>query len=118
MMVGLEGRSYEDKLSELNMTTLVVRRKRFDLIQTFKILNGLDKVDYTTWFTLVGYTPNRITRNTSYNKNLVATYSSTDIRKNFFTNRVVSMWNSLPIDVKESRTLSMFKSRLFTINLL
>ena len=118
MIVGLEGRSYEDKLSELNMTTLVVRRKRFDLIQTFKILNGLDKVDYTTWFTLVGDTPNRITRNTSYKKNLVATHSSTDIRKNFFTNRVVSMWNSLPIDVKESRTLSMFKSRLFTINLL
>ena len=36
---------------------------------------------------LVGQEPQRITRNTAYHGNLVATRSKIDIRSNFFTNR-------------------------------
>ena len=39
-IVGLSGKTYEEKLSELNLTSLADRRKKFDLVQTFKILNG------------------------------------------------------------------------------
>ena len=55
---------------------------------------------------------NRFTRMTSYSKNLVAVRLRTDIRKNFFSNRVVNLWNSLPIDIKDSRTVKIFKSKL------
>ena len=61
---------------------------------------------------MVGQEPERITRNTAYHDNLVATRSKTDIRSNFFTNRVVAKWNELPSEVKDSRTLSIFKSKL------
>jgi len=34
-----------------------------------------------------------------------------DLRKQFFTNRVVSLWNSLPDGVVDSDTINCFKSR-------
>ena len=52
------------------------------------------------------------TRNTNCEKNIVGRTSRTEIRKNFFFNRVVSMWNGLPTDLKMSKTLLQFKSKL------
>ena len=112
MIVGLRSKTYEDKLIELGLTTLEIRRKRYDLVQTFKILNGFDKVNPSIWFRTVDNQHTRLTRNTSYNKNLIATRFKTDIRRNFFSVRVVSFWNSLPIEVKESRNVTIFKTKL------
>ena len=50
MVSGLKGRSYLDKLKEVNLTTLEERRERGDMIQTFRIVQGLDKVEMGTWF--------------------------------------------------------------------
>ena len=44
MVSNLRGRTYEEKLSELGMVTLETRRRRGDMIQTFKILSGIDHV--------------------------------------------------------------------------
>ena len=35
-----------------------------------------------------------------------------DLRKYYFTNRVVNVWNSLPDHVALSKTINTFKSRL------
>ncbi len=44
--------SYENSLQGLGMSTLKARRIRLDLIQTYKILYGVDDVDYAKYFTL------------------------------------------------------------------
>ena len=43
--------------------------------------------------------------------------NNTDIRRNFFSNRVVSTWNFLPTELKKSRTLNIFKTGLEKINI-
>ena len=47
---GLKGSTYEEKLKELHLQTLEDRRKRADIIQIFKIVNGFDNVDKNTGF--------------------------------------------------------------------
>ena len=109
MISGLEGTTYDDRLKEPNLQTLESRRKRSDMVQTYKIVNKIDRVDPSTWFQLVG-TETRTTRNLAYPKNLTCKRSRTEIRKNFFSMRVPDEWNRLPVFVKESRNLRLFKA--------
>ena len=97
---------------ELGILSFKSRRKHFDLIQTYKILNGIDKVDKGIWFNTVGNDIQRITRNTAYHNNLVPQRVRTDVRKYFFSNRVVKIWNQLPVEIKDSRSLNIFKTSL------
>lgn len=46
----LRGKSYVERLRELEMDTLEERRKRGDLLQAYRILSGKDNVSPATWF--------------------------------------------------------------------
>ena len=81
---GLKGSTYEEKLKELNLQTLENRRKRADMIQTFKIVNGFHNVDKNTWFKFVGLRE-QVTRLNQDSLDLV---------------KPVDLWNALPYDVK------------------
>ena len=48
---GLKSKDYLARLEELGMTTLEARRREMDMVQTFKIVNGIDKVNSKHWFT-------------------------------------------------------------------
>ena len=45
LVPSLRERSYEERLKELNLYPLEVRRARGDVIKTFKILNGFEDID-------------------------------------------------------------------------
>ena len=94
------------------MITLQERRIKYDMVQVYKIIMGIDRVDHNIWFSLVGQTAHMQTRNTNYTKNIVAYRPRTDIRKHFFSSRVVRTWNALPTDIKEARNLRIFKQKL------
>ena len=79
LITRLEGKTYMKKVEELGIQSLEQRRVRFDLIQTYQILRGYDKVEKGTWFTLVGSDVARQTRMTSYKDNLVPKHSRTDL---------------------------------------
>ena len=111
MVSGLKGKSYDEKLAEVGLESLENRRKKQDLVQTFKIMKNIDKVDRCDWFSTVGRTETRHTRYTSYENNLKRTrVSKTEVRNNFFSQRMISEWNSLPTIVKDSSSTKLFKS--------
>ena len=109
MISGLHGKSYEEKLKELNLLSLKERRERADMIQTFKILQGFSDVNPATWFSRINHS--RATRNAADPLNLEIQISRTNVRSNFYSVRVPRKWNLIPSDIKESSTVSIFKRR-------
>ena len=109
MVSGVHGLKYEDRLVELDMLSLEGRRKLYDLVQTFKIIRGVDDVKHNIWFTLVGDNPTRITRQSSHPLNIVRPHCRNEIRRAFFSVRVVDPWNALPSEVKDARSVLAFK---------
>ena len=115
MVTNIRG-TYEERLASLKMRTLEDRRIRGDLIETFKILTGKSNVAPETWFTFASSnaTDDTVrTRATTGYLNLVQPpIPKTEIRKNFFSNRVVDHWNQLPDHVKISQKTNDFKNAL------
>ena len=113
MVSNLQGKSYEERLAELGMVTLETRRKRGDMIQTFKIMSGTDDVRPETWFTLANTVEREgatHTRSTTNNYTIKENWANTDIRRNFFSLRVIKPWNDLPDQVKSVSTVDSFKN--------
>ena len=108
MVTGLRGQTYEEKLKEVGLTSLVDRRIRADMIQVFKIVHGFDKVDSNIWFQFVDQRE-RNTRSSTDSLNLIQPVARTETRKQFFSHRVVNHWNSIPFDLKRARNPKHFK---------
>ena len=111
MVTGLTARTYEEKLGELGLTTLEERRHQQDILQVFKIVRGFDDVDVSQMFEMTGETvPGRMTRQTADPHNIRVQRCRLDVRKYFFSHRVVEPWNRLPPSLKGARSVHGFKS--------
>ena len=97
---------YHDRLKYLNLTTLELRRHRGDLIETFKILKGLEGIPLNSLFEL----NTSVTRGNSLKLNKQR--SRLNIRYNNFSQRVINAWNRLPERVISSTTVNGFKNNL------
>ena len=115
MISGLQGKTYEQRLSELGILSLEARRLQFDLIQTFKIVRGFDAVNSEIWFQQVGENPARITRHLSDPLNIVKVTSRSEIRRNFFSQRVADHWNRLPPETKRAKNVAVFKKTIHSL---
>ena len=105
MIEGCKHLKYEDRLTKTGLTTLEERRTRGDLIEVFKMVKGLNKSDYRKFFAIV---KNSKTRRHKFK--FVKNRTRLDIRKHFFSQRVVEEWNKLPNSVVESQSLNCFKN--------
>ena len=107
--------SYSEKLAKLNLTTLEERRWRGDMIQTWRIMTGKDRVRVDTWFdmevdrTREGATT---TRNARGHHAIRPRDYQHEERGFFFSNRVVRDYNSLPDHVKKATNINTFKNSL------
>ena len=107
---GLQETDYLTRVKELGLTTLEERRTYTDLVQTYKIIHGIDDVDRKIWFELYGDTERRVTRTSEQSLCIEASRPNLDIRNHFFSNRIVQQWNALPNNIKNARNVKHFKN--------
>jgi ribonuclease P/MRP protein subunit RPP40 len=102
----LKGLSYEKRCEKLCLPTLEDRRLRGDMIQMYKVLNGLDAIK---WHNPQEFVEESITRghNKRIRKQIV---KRANVRYQFFTNRITNNWNKLPQETIDSKNINLFKN--------
>ena len=120
LVPGIKRKSYEFRIRTLKLTTLETRRKRGDLIKFYKILNKMDCVNWKKELVEkvrgaeAGLAGNVRREGKSFHRE---SGKISNIRESFFINRTIPLWNDLPVDVKEARTLDSFKAGLDRLKL-
>ena len=106
---GLKDLSYENRLNVLNLDTLESRRLKADIILCYKYINNYTIIDMENSITF--YKAHR-----GHEKHLFTHYSRTDIRKYFWSNRIVKIWNNLSSEIINFK-ISKFKKAITNLNL-
>lgn len=91
----------------MKLPTLAHRRRRGDLIQTFKILHNIEVIPYERFFTIVS---NPTTR--GHNFKLDKPRCRTSFRLQQFSQRIINDWNALPSHIVNAKDVNDFKSKL------
>ena len=110
MISNLRGRCYQDRLKEVGMTTLEERRRRGDMIATYRILTGKDRVSPDQWFHMARETGTRQSK--GYLSVEEPVLGKLEFRRSQFSQRVSGNWNSLPDWVRRASTVNSFKNNL------
>ena len=107
LVIKFKGMSYPDRLLHLKLPTLKYRRLRGDMIEVFKITHNIYDPDASL---KLAYHSGSITRGNKYK--LSNHRFHYDLRKHYFSARIVNIWNSLPNHVVDVNTVNLFKTRL------
>ena len=100
---------YEERLCRLGITTLKERRERGDMIQVFKILKGIDKMNKQDLFPL-SPEEEQHPQTRGHRYKITKKGSKTTARQQFFSQRAVNPWNGLPPWVVEAESTNQFKN--------
>ena len=112
MMSGIDPTlTYEEKCKAIGLETLEVRRNRQDVMQAFKILREIDKLDPSKFYKKQGGR-SRTTRATASTENLVIPFARLEARKISFFVRTPKMWNELEDRAKNATSLKCFKNAI------
>ena len=103
---GFESLSYSERLRRLDLFSVKGRLLRADMILTWKIFAGKCAIRPSQVFVLASG------ERRGHSKKLYPTRAHLEIRRRFFSLRVVQPWNSLAEDTVSSLTLSAFKRNL------
>ena len=106
-VVGLEDKPYNERLDALNLFSFRGRLLRQDMIMVWKIFHNLSAIAPSDLFT-----PSCAANTRGHPLKIQVQQTRLDVNKRFFSNRVVSTWNSLAADTVLAANVDTFKSRL------
>ena len=106
MINGIRHLDYKQRLIELNLPSLEYRRRYADMVQVYKILCKLERIEREWFFAFSN------SRTRGHNKKFYKPRARLNIRKNSFSHRVIEDWNSLPHKVVNAEDLEEFKAGL------
>ena len=103
----MKGKSYKERLYSLGLPSLVYRRLRGDLIETYKITHKIYDPNITNSLINLAHTNTR-----SHKFKLLKPRVNTNKFLHFFTNRIINVWNNLPGNIVEATSLNCFKNKI------
>ena len=101
--------TYEERLHNLNLTSLEARRERGDLIQLYKIESGINKVN---WVEDYERSESKREIRGHIRKEIVVNCKQ---RRNFLKNRITNDWNMLPDEITSATSTNSLKNKLENI---
>jgi len=107
MIPELHGLTYGNRLKALKLWTLEERRNRADLIEVFKLFRGISTLPFEIFFQL-----DMDKRTRGHSAKLKKSRCNTELRRHFFSERVVNRWNSLKQATVEAAEVNSFKRLL------
>ena len=111
---GLPHLDYGDRLANLGLQSLEYRRVFFDLVMCYKIYNNQVDLPFESFFTKP-YRTYPIRGHSCILRSKHLPHHA--FRAHFFTERVISVWNHLPNDVVTSQNITVFRTRLRSVDL-
>ena len=105
LVPALKDLEYTDRLKQLDLPSMAYWRCRGDMIEVYKYLHGQYNID-------VSFLPRTENSNRGHSLKLQKQSSQLKVRHDFFSLRVVDLWNSLPESVVSAPSLNSFKNRL------
>ena len=88
------------------MTTLETRRERADMLEVYKIIKGIEEIEFKDFFDMSKDT----LRGHKYK--LFKKRFHLNVGKLNFGNRVINSWNRLPDSVVQAESVNVFKNEL------
>ena len=111
---GIPYMDYDDRLANLGLQSLEYRRVFYDLVMCYKIYNNLVDLPFESFFT-------KPARSYSIRGHPCILRSKHlphhAFRAHFYTERVIPIWNHLPHDVVTSLNITVFHTRLRSVDL-
>ena len=97
---------YRERLRRCKLMTLEERRRRYDLIEMFKIMKGIYKVNKENLFEM------NTNSTRGHGWKVKKKHCRLNLRKFFFTQRIVNDWNQLPQSAVSQETVLGFKREI------
>ena len=107
LVTSVKDMSYSDRLRTLKLPSLRYRRRRADMLQIYKMFNGLVRIPMECHFKLATCSSTR-----GHQKKLFKSHAKKFARANFFSQRTINDWNNLPADTVNATSIDIFKRKL------
>ena len=103
---GYDKMSYKERLCNLGLPTLELRRLRSDLVLCYKILYGITAGDPKDYGLILA---ERGLETRGHDLKLSLTHCRVNARLNYFGSRISKVWNSLPQELVHASNAVQFK---------